>query len=68
MHYGLAINHNPMDSHGPIQDSDELGEIVVTDKRILLILAMDGYAVKRWGSPGEETARETAKVVYRQWC
>ena len=22
----------------------------------------------RWGSPGEETARETAKVVYRQWC
>ena len=21
-----------------------------------------------WGSPGEETARETAKVVYRQWC
>ena len=25
--------------------SDELGEIVVMDKQILLILAMDGYAV-----------------------
>ena len=38
------LNCENQKSHG---HDDELGEIVVTDKRILLILAMDVYAVKQ---------------------